>query len=227
MQILKSQGFVLACTAALAVVLWLAACNAPTPAPVPETPLPLAWQAQVSNVISRPAVSDGLIYVVDESGKLIALDVESGKKRWQADLVRNSHGDDPVGADGGYVFATSHGDVGKILAFDAIKGAQQWEVTFGPSRYGEHPIAQEGVVYYEATDPDAMTASLRAADAATGATLWEFPLGSKMATSPILGTELVYVGAYDFDGPRARPVTSSQSTRPRGRSAGRICPIWT
>jgi outer membrane protein assembly factor BamB len=149
-------------------------------------------------------VSDGLILVVDEHGKLNALDVETGKKRWEADLTLSSYQEDPVAADGGYVFATAHGDVGKVLAFDAKTGTQQWEVTFGPSRHGEHPIAHEGVVYFEATGPDAMTASLHTADAATGAPLWEFPIGSHIATSPILGTDLVYVGAYDFDGPSTK-----------------------
>ncbi|MCP4168882.1 MAG: PQQ-binding-like beta-propeller repeat protein [Chloroflexi bacterium] len=202
MRKLRSQGFVLTCTAALAVALWLAACS--PAAPAPETPLPLAWQARVTNVISRPTVSDGLIFVVDEFSNLIALDAETGTKRWEVDLTLAGHSDDPVGADGGSVFAAVHGDVGKVLAFDAKMGAQQWEMTFGPYHGDEHPIAHEGLVYFEATGLNGTTASLHAADAATGAAVWEFPIGSNIATSPILGRSLVYVGAYHFDGPSTK-----------------------
>ena len=204
MWILKSPRYGMGCAAVLVVALGLSACDAPAPAPVPETPLPLVWQASVSNVINRPVVSDGLVYVVDEMGKLLALDVETGARQWQGDLTISSYGDYPVGVDGGRVFATAHGDAGKVLAFDAQNGGKQWEVTFGPARQTEHPTAHEGVVYYEATGPDGMTASLRAADAATGATVWDFPVGSYIATSPLVAGDLVYVGAYDFDTPTTK-----------------------
>ena len=198
----KSQGLVLTCATALIVGFWLAACS---PAVVaPETPLPLAWQTQVGNVINRPAVSENRVFVVDESGKLLALDIETGQKRWQADLAQSNHGDDPVGVDGGTVFAMVQSDAGKVLAFDAQEGVQQWATPSGPSRHGDHPVVHEGMVYFEATDPDAITANLRAVDAATGALVWEFPIGSYIATSPIVGEGLVYVGAYQFDGPSAK-----------------------
>ena len=183
----------------LAAALWLAACGPDLVAP--ETPLRLAWQTRVGDAMNRPAVSDGLIFVVDESGSLSALDVETGKKRWEADLALTNRPEDPVATDGGYVFAAAHGEPGKVLAFDARKGVRRWEAPFGPSRHGGQPVASEGVVYFEVTGPDAKTASLRAADASTGAALWELPVGSYVATSPIVGAGLVYVGAYRFDGP--------------------------
>jgi outer membrane protein assembly factor BamB len=168
---------------------------------VPETPLRLAWQARVGAFINRPAVSDGLVIVVDERGRLIALDAETGRRRWETDLTLSSKNEDPVATDGGRVFAVEHGESGKVLAFDAQKGMLRWEVSVGPSRHGEHPIAHQGAVYFETTGLDGGTASLRAADAATGAALWELPIGSYIATSPIVGAGLVYVGAYQFDGP--------------------------
>ena len=111
------QGVSLACAAAMAFVVSLAACS---PEVVePETPLSLAWQVPVTDTISQPTVSDGLVFFVDEYGKLIALDVENGTERWQVSLPVADHSDEPVGADGGYVFASAHGDAGKALAFDA------------------------------------------------------------------------------------------------------------
>ena len=129
MRKLRPQGVVLACVAALTVTVSLAACNPDVVAP--ETPLPLAWQVPVTDSIGQPTVSDGLVFFVDEYGKLIALDVEKGAERWVADLSVADHSDEPVGADGGYVFVTAHGDAGKVLAFNALTGEQQWDVTFG------------------------------------------------------------------------------------------------
>lgn len=193
----RSHRVVLAGAVALAVVLGLAACN--PAAPAPETPLPVAWRAQVTDAVSRPAMGDGLVFVVDESSKLVALETMTGAKRWEADLTAASYSDDPVGVDGGLVFAGVQGDAGKVQAFDAKTGAQQWQTDLGPYRSDEHPVAQEGVVYFEAPSPDGATASLRAADAATGATRWEFPIGSYVVTAPLVGEDLVYVGAYEFD----------------------------
>ena len=193
------RGVPATCLVGTAIALWLAACN--PAAPAPETPLPLAWRARVTDAISRPAVGDGLVFVVDERSRLVALDAATGSKRWESELTQAGHRDDPVGVDAGRVFAAVHGDVGKVVAFDASTGAQQWEVTFGPYRDDEHPLAHQGVVYFEATGADGLTASLRAADAATGATLWEYPVGSYVATSPLVGEGLIYGGAYQYDGP--------------------------
>lgn len=179
--------------------LLLAACGPDLV--VPETPLPLAWQARVGPVINRPAASDGLIFVVDEGGRLIALDRESGKRRWMADLARSSSNEGPVAADGGRVVAAARGEPGKVVAFEARSGAQRWEVPFGPSLHAGHPVAAGGVVYFAAADPESGTVDLHAADAATGGALWACPIGSSIAAAPIVGAGLVYVGGYQLEGP--------------------------
>jgi outer membrane protein assembly factor BamB len=166
---------------------------------VPETPLPLLWQVPVTDVISQPAVDHDLVYFIDEHGKLFALDIENGSEYWSVPLSVESHSKGPVGVDDGLVFALQHGDEGKVLAFDGQNGEEIWDSSFGPIRHGDHPIARDGVVYFEAISPDTLMASLVAADAASGVTLWEFQAGSNVVTTPILGDDLVYIGVYDYD----------------------------
>ncbi len=185
--------------AILLIGFWLAACVTPS-APPPETPLPLAWRAKLTLNITRPVAADGLIIVASEPNKIVALDAETGTQRWTAELGQASFSDDPLGVDGGRVFAVTQGDDGKVVAFDALTGSRLWELPIGPNRSDEHPLAQAGRVYFEASDVKTNSASLRAVDAATGATVWDFPIGSFVVTAPIVGNGLIYVGAYTFDG---------------------------
>jgi len=176
----------------------MAACAAPPAPPAPpQLPLPIAWQARLSNAINRPAVSDGLIFIVNERSQLVALDAATGAKRWEADLGQTNPSDDPVGADAGRVFAAVNGKAGKIVAFDSATGATLWTVALGNQlARDEHPIARDGLVYYEANSADGKTSVLRAADAATGETRWEAPVDTNLRTAPLIGDGLIYAGAY-------------------------------
>lgn len=180
------------------LTLFAAACQRPV-APPPETPLDLAWQARVTLNISRPAVSGGRLFVIDEQSRLAALDTTTGRKLWESPLTQVSHADDPVAVADGRVFATVQGQSGKVVALDAQSGKKLWENTFGLYRGEGQPVVQGGRVFFEATDATGTSASLRAADAATGATLWDAPAGSVIVTQPEIGDGVVYIGAYTYD----------------------------
>ncbi len=62
------------------------------------------WRAPLGVGFSSPALDGGVLYVIDNSANLYALDVAGGEQRWQLDLGRVGKGS-PVVADG-KVYAT-------------------------------------------------------------------------------------------------------------------------
>jgi len=181
-----------------AIVVTMSGCQ--TEAPSPAMPLPVLWKANVTTDINRPAVSNGIVFVINEQDMLLALDMKTGAKKWETKVALASRADSPVGVDGERVYVALGGDDGKVLALDAKTGAVVWQTSLNRYFGGEHhPVAQNGKVFFEVPPTDAKPASLRAVDAVSGKMIWDFPIGSYLVTPPAASQELVFVGANQFD----------------------------
>lgn len=91
------------------------------------------WQVKVPNeVISAPAIAQGLVFVRTNDGRVSALSVETGERRWFWTHELPSltvRGNAPVVAGPGVLFAGS--DDGTLTALSANDGRPLWTQTVG------------------------------------------------------------------------------------------------
>jgi len=139
-----------------------------------ETIAPL-WSTSIGSgngegrLLSSPIVSEGIVYALDTSGQVVALNASSGEPLWQMKIS-------PVGREGniiggglafgaGKIFVTSpHAEV---LALDAKTGEILWRIqTISPIRAA--PTFADGRLYILN-----ISNQLEVLDALTGKRLWE------------------------------------------------------
>lgn len=96
----------------------------------------LKWKAQASSeVLSAPAVGQGLVVVRSVDNRITAYDANTGAKKWSQQrnvpplTLRSAPG---LLIDGTSVYVALPG--GKLLALVATNGAPKWEVAVGESR---------------------------------------------------------------------------------------------
>ncbi len=96
----------------------------------------LRWKDQLSsNVLSTPAVGDGLVVIRSSDNRIIAFDAQTGSRRWIA--LRTTpplilHGGPGLLIDNGTVYVAQPG--GKLLALNTLNGGPRWESVVAESR---------------------------------------------------------------------------------------------
>lgn len=149
-----------------------------------------AWTADIGKAAERarltspPIVADGALFVMDAKATVSALDIETGKVKWEKELapdidekfrildLMNRTKAAQVGFGGGLsyengrIFVTS--GFGFAAALDAATGEEIWRYKAeAPLR--TPPTAYRGAVYFVSNTNDAI-----ALDQATGAKKWNF-----------------------------------------------------
>ena len=155
----------------------LAACDStpvrhvnPVPEIKPEFVLKELWQVDVGVGVEQrhlklvPARDNKILYVVDISGKLLALDIDSGKRLWQKHLpIQVSAG---IGIGGGQLYvASSDGDV---LALSAKDGKLIWRALVS-SEVLAPPVHTTDSLLVHTTD-----GKLFALDSSSGRVRWNY-----------------------------------------------------
>ncbi|MDF0601393.1 PQQ-binding-like beta-propeller repeat protein [Psychromarinibacter sp. C21-152] len=79
-----------------------------------------AAYANITDIVADPVVSDGVLYTGNQSGRAVALDLESGERIWTAE--DGAYG--PVWVAGGSVFLVS--DQAELIRLDAATGQVIW-----------------------------------------------------------------------------------------------------
>jgi outer membrane protein assembly factor BamB len=162
-------------------------------------------------VVSSPAVVDGVVYVGSNDGKLYAIDGAIGLLKWKfATGARVSSS--PAVADGVVFFGSYDGN---FYAVDARSGGVKWKFkNAGERRYaGTHlhgalpvaekmpdpfdvylssPVVWKGAVYFGSGD-----GNVYAVDAGSGALKWKFQTGDVVHASPAIVDGRLYVGSWD------------------------------
>jgi alcohol dehydrogenase (cytochrome c) len=138
-----------------------------------------------SRWVPTPIVANGLMYVAEGSGRVLAFDVPTGEVVW---IYTRTFPED-ISKSEGYPRARGvaiHGDTiywgtadMHLVALDARSGQLRWDVQTGDYTTGEGhahpPLIADGKVFIGAAGGDlAARGKFQARDAQTGALVWEF-----------------------------------------------------
>ena len=162
-------------------------------------------------VISSPAVANGMVFVGSTDGNLYAVDLESGTQKWK--LFTGVRVTSSPAVENGVVYFGSYS--GRFYAVDAASGKLKWKFqTEGEKRFegkhlhGSEPAAEtmpdpfdfylsspalwSGAVYFGSGD-----GNVYALDAATGTLKWKFHTGDVVHASPAISDGTLFIGSWD------------------------------
>jgi len=141
-----------------------------------------------SDVISSPAVADGMVFVGSGDDHIYALNQSSGEQIWnytsQQDVFSS-----PVVA-GGLIFIGSNDN--NVYALNMTTGEKVWNYTTQSSVHS-CPAVADGMVFVGSTD-----GNIYALDMFTGAPLWDYTTGNSVYSSPAVADGRVFVGSDDY-----------------------------
>lgn len=149
----------------------------------------------------RPASDGTSIYAASQDGKVVAIDPNSGKKRWKSDLeIELSAG--PAAGEDVVVVASKDGFV---ILLDAKSGAERWRTYIGGETLAR-PLIKDDAIVVQSIDN-----RLRALSIYDGKQRWEVEqsmplLTVRGASSPLLVGSHVVAG---FDNGRLLAVNAS------------------
>jgi outer membrane protein assembly factor BamB len=156
-------------------------------AEAPDPPFHMLWEFFAKQLIEFPPdVQDGFMFVVNKTGQVFIVDVETGKIVRQANLGNDVTG--PAYSNGILYVAQTDGD---LTALDPRTGKTAW--TFkADSELESSPMVSDGKVYFGSDNGD-----FYALDAATGKQEWKAELGHEVKASPSIDGGTLYVGDYE------------------------------
>lgn len=183
----------------------------------------------------RPASDGSTVYAVTDDGEVRAIDIETGKTRWERSLeeASNTRGwklwksgvleggiQSSVGLGDGLVVVT--GRTGTVFALSSESGEPRWEAKVNAEVLAA-PLISRGTVIVRSQD-----GRVTALDAADGKQKWAVDraiptLSSRGASSPLAAAGLVVVGNDDGTVVALRqedgaPVWEAPVAEPEGRS---------
>jgi outer membrane protein assembly factor BamB len=158
-----------------------AARAAATPATALEATLAVALDAQPS----APAAFDAAdAFVPLKGGRLVAINLSSGRVRWDAEITTTFA---PAVSAGVVIVAADE----LLIALDAPTGRPKWRVPVAGG-FSAPPAIRDGWVVASAAGGDVLT--LRAAD---GAVIWTRNAGAPVRVQPIIAPSGVYASLDD------------------------------
>lgn len=166
-------------------------------------------------VISSPTLTDGVLYVGSDDGKLYAIDADKGQEKWHFATTGGFAGG-PIRSTAaivnGTVYFSSYD--GFFYALEAATGKLKWKFEHGERQFeAKHlhyrpPVNQtsadfwdffessaavdKGVVYFGSGD-----GNMYALDAGTGQLKWKFATKDVVHSSPAIYDGVVYFGSWD------------------------------
>ncbi len=147
-----------------------------------------AWMVSAGTPVTSPVVLDGVAYVGDGAGQVLAIDTRNGAVLWTWQDASGAAIDDSLAVDPASHLVLAGAADGDLYGLSTANGALAWSMTIG-GNVGA-PVYGAGTVF--------ATSSSGAVDAvaeATGKLKWSVSLGSA-ATAPALDTsrKLLLVG---------------------------------
>lgn len=166
-----------------------------------ELPPPLreAWRVEMDKRLrSTPVVAYGRVYVAQEHGNVLALDVETGTVQWETDLGRCVESSPAVSDQIVYVSLMDPAPCrrharrasGFVVALDATTGEELWRAEAGLVESA--PLVAGGRVFVGSWD-----GSVYALDAGTGQEIWSSATDERIRGGVAVRQGTVYVGSFD------------------------------
>ena len=150
----------------------------------------LVWShalPDAARVHARPIVLPDRVIIVDEHGRAVALDPESGNMIWEHHVGGQVY-TAPAAGDGLLAVPTTRGQLSML---DLNSGERLWQYALPDSTVRmATPAANQRVVVAGASD-----GVLRMWDAATGDLRWAFDGGEALTSAPALTDSFVYAGS--------------------------------
>jgi outer membrane protein assembly factor BamB len=144
--------------------------------------LDLAWKYQASAPIeTAPVIANGVAYVGDTAGKVIAIDVHNGAGLWTSSLPSEGTpgGSLAVDAARGLVFVGA--DDGTLDAISTFRGKLKWTAAVGG--HVSSPVVGDREIYATSS-----TGVVEAVSELTGSKSWSVHLQSTISAAPSLDT---------------------------------------
>jgi outer membrane protein assembly factor BamB/calcineurin-like phosphoesterase family protein len=143
--------------------------------------------ASAANIISTPAVSNGMAVFGNQQGKIVALSLNNGKTIWSYQTGAAIYSS-PAITNNKIVLGSTDG---YVYCFDT-KGKLLWKYKAGAAVLGS-PVIENNIVYIGASDHQ-----FRAIELATGKEKWNFNgLDGPVVSTPVLYKDAVIFGAWD------------------------------
>ena len=143
--------------------------------------------SSAANVISTPAVTNGLVVFGNQQGRVSALSLKNGKEKW----VFNTTGaiySSPAASNNRIVFGSTDGYVYCLNE----KGKEVWKLKTGGAVLG-CALIENNTVYIGASDHN-----FRAVDVNTGKEVWSFSgLQGPVVSTPVINNNDIIFGAWD------------------------------
>jgi len=154
--------------------------------------LQLKWKnpigIYIQNIMSAPAVVNGVVYIGSDDHNVYALNASTGAKLWS--FATGNEVDSSPAVANGVVYVGSQDD--NVYALNASTGDKLWSFATGGSVFSSSPTVANGVVYIGSVDNN-----VYALDASTGAKLWSYTTGGAVLSTPAVANGVVYVGSVD------------------------------
>lgn len=158
------------------------------PDPKLRPPFAKVWKYQQQELIEfAPIIGGDRMYFIDNDGRYVALNVETGRVVWKKRLGK-LNASSPTLVDG--VLYSVSLEPGQALAVRARDGKVLWRKDL-PGRAESSPLVLRGRMYF-GTEPGNFYA-LRAKD---GKTIWEKKLAGAVKAAPAFTNNTLYVGDY-------------------------------
>lgn len=139
----------------------------------------------------RPVIRDGVLYAADYKGLLVALNAETGARRWESKTELPFSGG--PGIDESQVYMGTQD--GEVRAFDAASGREIWTANV-TSEVLAKPVAGDGILVVRSID-----GRVFGLDVKTGRRIWIYDHSVPLLTlrgnsAPLVRAGIVYIG-YD------------------------------
>ncbi|HLZ60913.1 MAG TPA: PQQ-binding-like beta-propeller repeat protein, partial [Ktedonosporobacter sp.] len=180
--------------------------------PVNVTRLTQIWATPTGGVIgiSSPTVVNGVLYIGNFAGKLIAMQAATGKILWTITVGQINS---TPAFDNGIIYVGALDQ--NIYAVSATDGKILWATTLG-GKISASPVLGKGNIYIGASD-----GKLYAISASTGRVQWVADTGTVnlLISSPALDKNVLYLGSWDgklyaFDAIHGKKLWSTPTAGP-------------
>lgn len=151
----------------------------------PVVPLELLWKYKVGGTeISAPVVDRGTVFVGSDDNNLYAIDVSSGRLKWQYPAFGKVY--TPTAKEG-LVFAASFDN--NIYALD-LDGNLKWQTGSGSSQ-ATPPVAYNRILY------GGFDKNIYAIYMINGSIKWQYAAGDWIESTPAISQGVIYAGSND------------------------------